>query len=75
MYMSSPSTHQQPPHSLGHVLVSPLAHVPYPRRDHPFVDIALRTGLETALGRLAPWADGVSVTLRFTTATAMGMVI
>jgi hypothetical protein len=75
MYMSSPSSHQQPPHSLGHVLISPFAHVPYPRRDHPFVDIALRTGLETALGRLAPWTDGVSVTLRFTTATTMGMVI
>jgi hypothetical protein len=35
--------------SLGRVLVSPLAHVPYPGSDHPLVDIALGARLEAAL--------------------------
>ncbi len=57
-----------PPHKHGHAdslgrLVSPPAQVPHPRSDHPLVDIALLARLEPALGRLAPWADGVLVTL------------
>lgn len=56
-------------------LVPPLAHVAHPRSNHPLVDIALLTRLEATFGRLAPWTDGVSVTLRLATTTTVGMVV